>query len=276
MKCRALFVIVFVLAVGTMRAQQEPNPPVDVAPSRQTAPQAGDNQPVAPQLTPETRGDILVARKDYALAIKTYEEILQKDPRNAPLLNKIGICYQQLGDLGRARQYYQRATKADKKYASAINNLGTLDYTEKRYSKAIKSFKKALLLKGEEAGVYSNLGYAYCGIKDYPRAMEAFSKALALDPEIFERKGGVGAIVQQRQADDLGSVYFTVARSYAKAGDAEHAARYLKQARDNGYKKLGAVQKDPDFARVIDDRRVQEVLRFQPPYAPQPGGPAPK
>ncbi len=225
MKCRALFVILFVLAVGTVRAQQEPNPPPDVSPSRQTTPEAAEKPPAAPTLTAEARGDILEARKEFALAIKTYEEILQKEPRNAPLLNKVGICYQQLGEFDRARHYYQRATKADKKYASAINNLGTLDYMERRYGKAIKSFKKALLLKGEQAGVYSNLGYAYCGTKDYPRAMEAFSKALALDPEVFERKGGVGSIVQQRSADDLGSLYFTVARSYAKQGDAEHAAR---------------------------------------------------
>jgi tetratricopeptide (TPR) repeat protein len=275
MKCRALLVILFLLAMGTLRAQPQPNPPGDVAPSGQTTTQAADNPPVAPPLTAELRGDILAARKDYALAAKTYEEILQKDPRNAPLLNKIGICYQELGDAGRARHYYQRAAKADKTYASAINNLGTLDYMEKRYGKAIKSFKKALLLKGEQAGVYSNLGYSYCGARDYPRAMEAFGKALALDPQVFDRKGGMGSIVEQRSTDDPGALYFVVARSYAKAGDAEHVARYLKMARDNGYKGWRTVQKDPDFARVIDDPRVQEVLRFPPPYAPNSSGPAP-
>ena len=220
------------------------------------------------------RGDILVARKEYALAAKAYEEILKQEPRNAPLLNKIGICYQQLGDIGRARRYYKKATSADKNFASAINNLGTLEYTEKRYGKAIKYFKKALLLKGEQSGVYSNLGYSYCGTKDYPRAMEAFSKALALDPDVFERKGGMGAIVQQRSSDDPGALYFVMARSFAKAGDAERTARYLKLARDQGYKSVRSVQKDPDFARVIKDPRVQEVLQFQPPYAPSRDGPA--
>lgn len=275
MKCRALFVILFVLPVGMVRAQQAANPPGDVSRSGQTTTQPSDNPPVAPPLTAEMRGDILVARKDFALAAKTYEEILQKDPRNAPLLNKIGVCYQQLNDSGRARHYYERAVKADKKYASAINNLGTLDYMEKRYGKAIKSFKKALLLQGDQSGVYSNLGYAYCGTRDFPRALEAFSKALALDPEVFERKGGVGSIVQQRSSDDPGALYFVVARSYAKAGDAEHAARYLKMARDDGYKGFRSAQKDPDFARVIGDPRVQEVLHIRPPYTPDSGGPAP-
>ena len=275
MKCRALFVILFLLAAGTLRAQPQPNLPGNVAPSGQTATQAEDNPPAAPLLTPEMRGDILVARKEFALAAKTYEEILRKDPRNAPLLNKIGICYQQLNDSRRARHYYKRAIKADKKYASAINNLGTLDYGDRRYGKAIKSFKKALLLKGEQAGVYSNLGYAYCGTKHYPLAMKAFGKALALDPEVFDRKGGMGSVVQQRSTDDPGALYFVVARSYAKVGDAEHAARYLKLARDNGYKGFRTARKDPDFARVIHDPRVQEVLRFPPPYAPTSGGPAP-
>ena len=274
MNCRALFVILFLLPVGTLRAQQAPSPPGDGAPSSQTATQAEANPPAPPRLTAEMRGDILVARKDYALAAKTYEDILRKDPRNAPLLNKIGICYQQLGEVDRARSYYQKAAKADKKYASAINNLGTIDYMEKRYGKAIKSFMRALQLQGEQAGVYSNLGYAYCGTKDFARAQEAFSKAVALDPQVFDGKGGMGPIVQQRPAGDLGALYFTVARSYAKAGDAEHAARYLKMARDDGYKGFRSAQKDPDFAKVIGDPRVQEVLRFRPPYTPDSGGPA--
>ena len=46
-----------------------------------------------------TRGDIQMARKDYEQAVADYELALQKNEKDAVLLNKVGIAYQQLGDL---------------------------------------------------------------------------------------------------------------------------------------------------------------------------------
>jgi hypothetical protein len=51
------------------------------------------------------------------------------------------------------------------------------------------------------------------------------------------------------------------------AGDAEHAAHYLKLSRDDGYKEFASAQTDPAFAKVIKDPRVQEVLTVVPAYA---------
>jgi hypothetical protein len=47
----------------------------------------------------------------------------------------------------------------------------------------------------------------------------------------------------------------------------------LKMARDEGYKDFKACEKDRDFAKVIKDPRVQEVLTVQPAYAVQPSTP---
>ena len=44
-------------------------------------------------------------------------------------------------------------------------------------------------------------------------------------------------------------------------------------ARDEGYKNILSAQSDPDFASVIKDPRVQEVLRVRPPYAEEPAKP---
>lgn len=213
-----------------------------------------------------TRGDIQMARKDYAQAAAEYRLALQGDRKDALLLNKIGIAYQQLGNVNDAERSYKKAIKADKKFPSAINNLGTLEYQEKRYGRSIKYYKQSLSLDSQNASVYSNLGYAYYGNKQYPEAMEAFGKALALDPDVFTKRGGVGAILQQRTAPDPGMFNFLLAKFYAKAGDAEHAAHYLKLSRDYGYKEFRSAEKDPEFAGVIKDPRVQEVLQVMPSY----------
>src|SRR5665213_1091047 len=88
----------------------------------QNASDAAPPVAVRPQLTPEQRGDIFMARKMYREAIETYREA----PETVALINKIGIAYHQLTDLTRAAMCYQRAIKLDPKFTQAINNLGTI------------------------------------------------------------------------------------------------------------------------------------------------------
>lgn len=246
-------------------------PVVTAEPSAQTASdQDSGSAPTTPQQVAEMRAEIMMARKDYSEAAVAYQRLLDKDPNNADILNKIGIAYQQLGQDDLAERYYRKALRADKNSAHSLNNLGTIEYSRQRFGKAIKYYKKAISAGGKDlAPIYSNLGYAYCGVKHYPEAMDAFGKALALDPTVFESKGTGGALVQHRTATDQGALYFMLAKSYAKAGDAARAARYLKLARDEGYKHIMAAEKDPDFARVIKDPQIQDVLHRRPAYEAQ-------
>jgi tetratricopeptide (TPR) repeat protein len=266
MKRLALFAIPLIFAVTPARAQEAPNPRSDapiINPAQEEAPSS-----LTDREKEEMRAQILMARKEYAEAVQAYDEILKHDAKNAPMLNQLGIAYQELGDTREAERSYKKAVHADKTYASAINNLGALEYSRNRYGKAIKYYRKAISLRdGDRAVIYSNLGYAYFGKREYPLALTSFGRALALDPDIFSRKSGAGAIIQQRSSTDPGMLYFLVAKSYAKAGDAEQTAHYLKVARDDGYREFTSAKTDPDFARVIKDRRVQEVFDIQPVFS---------
>jgi tetratricopeptide (TPR) repeat protein len=238
-----------------------------------TATESPKEAAMTPRQVAEMRAGLLMARKEYAEAAKAYQTILIDDPHNATLLNYVGMAYEQLDENEQAEHYYKLSAKADKTSSNALNNLGTVEYAEKRYGRAIKYYKKAITTGNALPTVYTNLGYAYCGIKEYPKALEDFSKALALDPDVFEHKGASGSVMQQRSSPDPGSLHYTLAKSYAKIGDAERTARYLKMARDEGYKEFRAAEKDPEFAKVIKDPRVQEVLKVQPAYAAEPPKP---
>ncbi|HXZ12580.1 MAG TPA: tetratricopeptide repeat protein [Candidatus Sulfotelmatobacter sp.] len=265
MRSAILFAIPLALfCAGSSAAQQPGENPEPSTPS-QSAPSA--EAPITPRATAELRADVLMARKEYADAANAYVQILNSEPKNAEIANKIGIAYQQLGELNKSERYYKKSIKADKSFASPLNNLGTVEYEKKHFGKSISLYQKALGLRTDMATVYSNLGYAYFGNKEYPQAMDAFGKALALDPAIFDRKGSGGTIVQQRTTTDPGLFYFFVAKSFALAGDVEHAAHYLKLARDDGYKDFLNAETDPAFAKVIKDPRVREVLQKPPAYS---------
>ena len=267
MKYLALVTISLALVVHPAAHAQQPSQTQAQSPVAQEARPAPTNVPaMTPLQSAELRGDVLMARKEFAQAVDAYERVLSENPKNALVLNKVGVACQQLGDLHRASRYYKKAMKADKNFASPINNLGSVEYEKKHYGKAISLYKKAAVLKIDLSVIYSNLGYAYFANKQYPEATESFGKALALDPSIFEHKGGYGSIIQQRTTTDPGLFYFFVAQSFASAGDAERAAHYLKLARDDGYAKFRSAETDPAFARVIKDPRVQEVLQVVPQY----------
>jgi tetratricopeptide (TPR) repeat protein len=251
-------------------AQQTPTKISDTTVNSASQNSAASPKPfssLSPREAAEMRADILMARKEYSDAAGVYMQILVDEPKNAPLMNKVGVAYQQLGDLDRSERFYKRAMHADKKFASAANNCGTVEYEKKHYTRAITFYDRALALHADLATVYSNLGYAYFADKEYPQAMDSFQKALALDPTIFDRRGLGGTVVQQRTATDPGLFYFFVAKTYGQAGDAERAAHYLKLARDDGYAGFLSAQTDPAFAKVIKDPALQEVLHEPPSYA---------
>jgi tetratricopeptide (TPR) repeat protein len=269
MKLSALFILLTV--VGAY-----PNPGGQVstgapAPSPQSPASEPAKVPATPREIAEIRGDIMNARKDYLGAAHAYEDLLVDDPRNALLLNKTGVAYQALGDSALADRYYKRALRVNKNMVNALNNIGTLEYAAGRYGRAIKYYRKAIERDSRSAPAYSNLGYAYTGNRQYAKALEAFGKALAIDPEIYSHHGGNGPLIEQRTAADPGMLFFLLAKSYAKTGDAEHTVRYLKLARDGGYTNFAAAAKDADFALVIKNPQVREALQL-PPLPPSGSG----
>lgn len=232
-----------------------------------SAAQPASQPAMSPRQLEELRADILMARKLYPEAIKSYEQIIKDDPKNGLLLNKLGVAYQQFGDYGRAERAYKRAIKADKTYASAYNNVGTVEYTDHKYSHAIGWYQKALALRPDMATVYCNLGYAYFGEKQYPEAMDAFEHAIHIDPQIMSESGNGGSIIRQTGTTDPGLFYFLVARAYAQLDNAERCAHYLKVARDDGYEKFVSAKTDPNFSKVIADPQVQAVFAPVPQLA---------
>jgi tetratricopeptide (TPR) repeat protein len=258
------------VSAGTARAQQV-SPPQEYTPPQQPL-----EKQRTPRETEELRADLLMARKRYSEALAAYLELLKKDPKNAVLLNKIGIAYHQQMMLGDAKRYYDKAIKQDKTYAPAYNNVGTVHYNRKKYGSAIKAYKKAIEIRDDSATVHSNLGYAYFAQKKYEEAFLCFHRALELDPQVFERRGGMGSLLQDRTVEDRRLFFFFLAKAFATQKNAERCAFYLKKALDEGFN-LSAVPKDPAFVSVVNDPQVVEVLRAAGvvPPAPPPSPPPP-
>jgi len=235
------------------------------APTSMQSPADSSANVVRPALVDEQAADLYMLHKDFYQAAQTYKQLVDREPRNAVYLNKLGIALHQQSALPLALKYYERATKANPQYADAMNNIGTIWYQRKKYGKAIRAYRRALLVRTDMPVLYSNLGYAYFGDKKYDQALESFRQALVLDPQFFDRVGGRnGSILQDRSVSDRGRFYFMLAKSFAQAGNLTRCVLYLRKAKEEGYKELAAAKSDPAFAAVLADPAIQDILAPKP------------
>lgn len=214
----------------------------------------------SPTLTPEARGDIMMARKMYREAIESF----QSDPNKTSVLyNKIGIAYHQLQQLDSAKKNYEKALKLDRGYAEALNNIGTVYYGKKSYRRAIGYYQRALRL-APSASIYSNLGTAYFARKQYQKAADAYQEALTLDPEVFEHKSNYGTLLEDRNVQERAKFHYYLAKMYAKSGRNELALQYVRKAIEEGFKDRNKFSEDPEFQALRNTPEFQELLTREP------------
>ena len=200
-----------------------------------------------PDLTPELRGDIFMARKQYREAIDAYRQGPSKDPT---LWNKMGISYHQMLQLDQAKKCYEQALRFKPDYAEAMNNIGTVYYARKSYRRAISWYQKAIRVTPSSASFYSNLGTAFFSRKKYEEATQAFHTALELNPNVFEDRSSYGTTLQEKNVEERAKFHFYVAKLYAKSGRNELALQYLRKALEEGFKERKRLEEDPEFAAL--------------------------
>jgi len=214
-----------------------------------------------PVLSPETRGDIYMARKMYREAIEAFREGPPKDP---VLRNKIGIAYHQMMQMDLARKSYEQAIKLNPKYSEAVNNLGTVYYAAKSYRRAISQYKKAIKLAPDSASIHSNLGTAYFARNQLNLASEEFKIAMKLDPNIFEHHSTYGVMLQERTVQEKAKFQYGLAVLYAQDGRADLALQYLRKALEEGYKERKKLPEDPAFASLRELPEFKQLLALEP------------
>lgn len=258
----ALFVFsacsVFAQDAGLQQAA--PAAPVRVAPPPENA--------TAEELC--EKADLLRSEKNYLDAIDYYRAALKKQskPDTAVTWNKIGMSELLMIRLKPAAKDFEKSIKIDKTYADARNNLGVVYYMQKRYSKAIKNYRQAVALR-ESASFHANLGAAYFSNKDVPRAVAEYARALELDPDVLERSSTTGIAAQLSSPADRAHFFYVLARMYARTGDFSRSLECLRKSMEEGYKEIGDVYKDQEFAALRKDPRFNQLMSSKPVAIPQ-------
>jgi tetratricopeptide (TPR) repeat protein len=216
----------------------------------------------------EKSGDDLRAQKLYLDACDYYKAALAKKPETAVIYNKLGIAELQMQRWPEARKDFERAIKFNHEFSDAYNNLGVVYYEARKYGKALDKYQKAIQIRDDAASYYNNMGAAYFAKKDFEHAAAAYAHAFELDPDVFERSSRTGISAQLPKPEDRARYDYILAKLYAKKGIADRSLLYLRRAIEEGYKSIGNVYKDEEFAGLRKDPRFAELMASKLPGIP--------
>ena len=95
-------------------------------------------------------------------------------------------CDLERGDIGAARDAYERALRSDPSHAGAHVNLGRLLHEAGRLADAERAYRRAILACGEEPLLLYNLGVLLEDMNRKSAAMDAYEGALREDPRFAD------------------------------------------------------------------------------------------
>jgi len=120
-------------------------------------------------------GDIYIFKKDYAKALKYYQQLLKLQPNNNLLLYTIGYCHETIGNLEKAKEYYYKALAIRRD--DEINRFRLEEVVKNIYKTDLKNS-----LRKELSDYHHNKGKYFFNKNYLEKAFYQFKRAIQLDP----------------------------------------------------------------------------------------------
>lgn len=160
---------------------------------------------------------------------------------DAPLLQKIGYCEQQLGNLREAIGYYRKAELLDAANLWTIRRLASCYRLAGDYANALEYYRAIDLADPENIQAATHLGICQLNLGDYAAAVKSFVKANYLDggktktlrllawAQLLNRQFESAAASYQKLLDDES----TIAEDFLNAGHLEMVRKNYPKAVDD-------------------------------------------
>lgn len=167
------------------------------------------------------RGTALRDLERYEEALASYDQALRLRPDYAEALSNRGVALQSMKRFDAALESYDRALAVMPNYAEALSNRGVLLAELQRFEEALKDFERALSLKPDYAQAFYNRGNLLRELKRWGEALDSYRRALALKPDYAECLYNCAALCRELERhEDATSLYarmFALGASYPYA-----------------------------------------------------------
>jgi hypothetical protein len=70
----------------------------------------------------------------------------------------------------------------------------------------------------------------------------------------------MGVLLEQRSVVERAKYHYFLAKTYAKAGDVDHALLYIRKSLEEGFKERDKFSKEPEFAAVRENPEFTKII----------------
>ena len=127
--------------------------------------------------------DLCMEIKNYAKALDCYEDVLKYILPDGDLLFKVGQCYQFLGQLEFAQEFYKKSLRLDDINDEVYFHLGECAASLKKWGRAIRFYQKAIKIEDSREEYFAAIGNAYAQLNESEKATQYLELAIELAPE---------------------------------------------------------------------------------------------
>ena len=148
--------------------------------------------------------------KNFAEAIKTYDQIVSSDPNDFVAWTELGSIYFSDSKHPEAEKAYRRAIELKPNFTPALLNLGKLYFADKRFADAAIILENAVMSDKISPDGFHYLGLAYLQNKQGSKAVPVLNEAIRLAPT------------------EMADIHLSLAALYNNAGVKDRAANEYK------------------------------------------------
>lgn len=159
-------------------------------------------------------GEFFFEKNYFRDALGIFSKIVQSS-HNHELYEKIGYCFQQLGDFDKALEYYHKAELLDKNKLWLINHIAWCYKKKGEFELAIGYYIEAEKLEPENLQVQAYLGHIYMETGEYGKALRYYFKVEYLQPDNMK-------------------VYRPISWCSFMLGKFDNSAKYLEKTLEHG------------------------------------------
>ncbi len=168
-------------------------------------------------------------------AISEFNKLISDGYNNSEILFYLGLCFEELGKLSKARSYYSQALEIEPGHVLARLKLAGVFYAQKKFEQAQENYKAVALLDPSITDVYHKLAICSVSVGKLEQAYKQYAKCVAIYPEDKVLRKELKEVKKK-----LGEDFF---KKRAKAISAQR-------------KKKSAQVKDSPFAKVSPQFKV--------------------
>jgi TolB-like protein/tetratricopeptide (TPR) repeat protein len=236
-------------------------------------------------------GNILIAEGDFEKGLQLVIDglLVQMDRKEPQFYLAWGEVYQALGELEKARRYFEQAIKLKPDYYQAYEKLCDLMVPERSYQELLECARNMVEIERNPFSL-DRLAWAYLRLGNYELAKQAWEElgemqAGSGDPYLAVpykhrlayihwqtgRKEEAQTLFEESIRDNLALIekgletqsrgeYYDLAAIYAFLGQEEESLKWFRVAADSGFFAVDWMKYDPLIAGVLDDARYQAII----------------